>query len=119
MNIQTDRALVPAGATVVRYLVVTVTAPSRPRRGDRPSVHIALVLDRSGSMGGRKLDLAKKAVGHAVQLLNEHDRLAVVCYDDEIDTLLGATAASAEAKTLVTSRLAFDGAQATPSLVEG
>jgi Ca-activated chloride channel homolog len=119
MNIQTDRALVPAGATVVRYLVVTVTAPSRPRRAERPSVHIALVLDRSGSMGGRKLDLAKKAVGHAVQLLNERDRLAVVCYDDQIETLLGATAASAEAKTLAVERLRAIDARGSTDLCGG
>lgn len=119
MNVQTDRALVPAGAAVVRYLVVTVTAPSRPRQSQRPSAHIALVLDRSGSMGGRKLDLAKKAVDHAVQLLNDRDRLAVVCYDNVIDTLLGATPASAEAKALAASRLKAIDARGSTDLCGG
>ena len=105
MNIQTDRALLPAGKTAVRYLTVTITAPERARRHERPAVHAALVLDRSGSMAGRKIEMAKKAVDHAVRLLNERDRLAVVCYDTEIDTLLGATAATAEAKKLALTRL--------------
>ena len=105
MNIETDRALLPAGKTAVRYLTVTITAPERARRHERPAVHAALVLDRSGSMAGRKIEMAKKAVDHAVRLLNERDRLAVVCYDTEIDTLLGATTATAEAKKLALTRL--------------
>ena len=105
MNIETDRALLPAGKTAVRYLTVTITAPERARRHERPAVHAALVLDRSGSMAGRKIEMAKKAVDHAVRLLNERDRLAVVCYDTEIDTLLGATRATAEAKKLALTRL--------------
>ena len=61
MNIQTDRAFIPAGTATVRYLTVTITAPARERRTDRPIAHVALVLDRSGSMAGRKIDMAKKA----------------------------------------------------------
>ena len=105
MNIQTDRALIPAGSASVRYLTVTITAPARPQRNERPALHVALVLDRSGSMAGRKIEMARKAVEHAVRLLNERDRLALVCYDTEIDTLLGATAATPEAKALALSRL--------------
>lgn len=77
MNIQTDRAFVRAGTATVRYLTVTITAPRREARTDRPAAHVALVLDRSGSMAGRKIDMAKKAVEHAVRLVNDRDRLAL------------------------------------------
>ena len=105
MNIQTDRSKIPANTAAVRYLTVTVTAPAPERRTDRPSVNVALVLDRSGSMAGRKIDMARKAVDHAIRLLDRRDRLALVCYDNEIDTLLASTPASAEAKTLALKRL--------------
>ena len=103
MNIQTDRALVPAGSVSVRYLTVAVTAPARERRANRPAVDVALVLDRSGSMAGHKIDMARTAVEQAIRLLEPSDRLALVCYDNEIDTLLGATTATKEAKTLALS----------------
>ena len=105
MNIQTDRALLPAGESSTRYLIATITAPKSGRASDRPALNVALVLDRSGSMAGSKLDLAKRAVAQAIAVLDERDRMAVVCYDNEIDTILGSTAAGAEAKALANSRL--------------
>lgn len=105
MNIQTDRAYVPADATVVRHLLVQITAPARRQHTERPPAKVALVLDRSGSMGGRKIEMAKKAVNHAIQLLGARDRLAIVTYDTEVDTLLETTEALPEAKALAMSRL--------------
>ena len=121
MNIQTDRALMPAGSSTLRYLTVTITAPSlkSDRRTERPAVQVALVLDRSGSMAGRKFEMARKAVGHAVQLLNDRDRLAVVCYDTEIDTLLNIAPATQEAKALATARLRAIDARGSTDLCGG
>jgi Ca-activated chloride channel family protein len=119
LNIQTDRALMPAGTATLRYLTISITAPARARRTERPAVRVGLVLDRSGSMAGRKIEMARKAVGHAVQLLNARDHLAVVCYDNEVDTLLGATPASAEAKSLATKRLAAIDARGATDLCAG
>ena len=54
----------------------------------------ALVVDRSGSMAGRKLDLAKTAAERAASLLSGHDHLAVVAYDDSVDVVHPAAAAT-------------------------
>ena len=89
MHIETDRALIPAGESAVRYLTATITAPESGRRTERPAVGVGLVVDRSGSMAGRKLEMARKAVAHAIQLLSGRDRLALVVYDHEVETLLG------------------------------
>jgi len=105
LNIQTDRAYVPADATVVRHLLIQVTAPGRRQHTERPPAEVALVLDRSGSMGGRKIEMAKRAVNHAIQLLGTRDRLAIVTYDNDVDTLLETTEAVPEAKALAMSRL--------------
>ena len=119
MNIQTDRALIPAGSVSERYLTVTITAPTRERKTERPSVNVALVLDRSGSMGARKIEMARTAVEHAIKLLNERDRLALVCYDTEIDTLLATTPATPEAKAMPLARLRASDARGSTDLCGG
>jgi Ca-activated chloride channel family protein len=119
LNIQTDRALIPAGSTAERFLAITITAPTREAKTERPAVNVALVLDRSGSMAGRKIEMARKAVEHAVRLLNERDRLALVCYDTEINTLLSATPATPEAKTLALARLRAIDARGSTDLCGG
>ena len=106
MHLETDRALISAGTPSVRHLTVRITAPPRRKpETPRQPVAVSLVLDRSGSMDGRKIEMARKATAHAIRLLNERDRLAVVVYDERIDTLLEATRASSEAKESVLARL--------------
>lgn len=121
MHIQTDRAFIPAATPSVRYLQVRVGAPPAPARAGRPRppAEIALVLDRSGSMGGSKMQMARTAVQQAVRLLKSHDHLAVVCYDDQVHTVLARTPASAEAKTLALDRLALIDARGSTNLSGG
>ena len=122
MNIQTDRAFVGAGESAVRYCTVTITAPSPPAdpaRPERPAARVALVLDRSGSMAGRKLEMARKAVDHALRLLTDRDRVAVVCYDHEVDVLLAIAPASAEAKGMAAKRLKEIDARGNTDLAAG
>lgn len=106
MHIQTDRQFVPAHATTTGHLLIQITAPGRTRQVHRPPVRVGLVLDRSGSMSGDKIALARTAVDHAIRVLAPTDHLAVVCFDTGIDTILGATRATAEAKALAVQRLA-------------
>lgn len=48
-----------------------------------PSGALVLVIDRSGSMKGEKLDLAKEAAMAAAELLTGHDYIGVVAFDGE------------------------------------
>ncbi|MDR0869763.1 MAG: VWA domain-containing protein [Planctomycetaceae bacterium] len=50
---------------------------------EKPSFALALVVDRSGSMGGQKMELAKEAAKAAVDLLTPKDFVAVVAFDNE------------------------------------
>ncbi|MDR0520729.1 MAG: VWA domain-containing protein [Planctomycetaceae bacterium] len=50
---------------------------------DKPSLAICLVIDRSGSMGGQKMELAKDAAKAAVELLSPKDFAAVIAFDHE------------------------------------
>jgi Ca-activated chloride channel family protein len=121
MHIQPDRALIPAGAPAVRYLQIVITAPATRATvaATRPAVAVALVLDRSGSMDGTKIAMARTAVDHAVRLLKPHDHLAVVCYDDRVDTVLSCTPASKEAKDMALGRLAEIDARGSTDLEGG
>jgi Ca-activated chloride channel family protein len=120
MHIQADRALIPAHTPSVRHLTITITAPPRPAAArERPPVNVALVLDRSGSMAGQKIEMARAAVAHAIKLLNARDRLSLVVYDDCVDTLLEATPAAAEAKHAALEALRRTHARGSTDLAGG
>ena len=55
-----------------------------PGEGRAP-LSIALVIDRSGSMGGEKLAVAKECARYLTRRLTGEDRIALVSYDDEVD----------------------------------
>jgi Ca-activated chloride channel family protein len=119
MQIQTDRAFVPANTRATRYLTITVAAPERERRSTRPATSVALVLDRSGSMAGTKIAMARKAVDHAIQLLDARDELAVVVFDTEVDVVAPRAAASARHKAQAARQLAAIDARGGTDLESG
>lgn len=49
---------------------------------EMPSLGLIIVLDRSGSMAGNKLELAKEAAARSVELLREEDTLGFIAFDD-------------------------------------
>jgi Ca-activated chloride channel family protein len=97
VNVQTDRSLIRPVNSGRRYALVTFSAPDAGSSPTRQPVNVAFVLDRSGSMGGGKISLAKQALGQALRLLRPSDRFAVVFYDNQIDLVVPSTPASAEA----------------------
>nr|WP_232345281.1 VWA domain-containing protein [Paenactinomyces guangxiensis] len=50
-----------------------------------PSLGLMLVIDKSGSMSGEKIDLAKEAAIRATELLTPQDQLGVLAFDDGND----------------------------------
>lgn len=93
-----DRTLIRATHRSERFVLVELDAPPTTARHRRPPVSIAFVLDRSGSMGGRKIELARQAIETAIDRLLPEDRFAVVAYDDQVDVVVASTLASREAK---------------------
>jgi len=88
IKVKADKDVIPAGKTGERIVEINLTAPAAP--GARPHVplNLALVLDRSGSMHGEKLEYVKQAALHVVDLMTEQDRAALVVYDNEVQTLM-------------------------------
>lgn len=56
--------------------------------GHRAPASFCMVLDRSGSMEGAKMENLKKAVREALSRMDEKDRLSIVMFDDEIEVLV-------------------------------
>jgi Ca-activated chloride channel family protein len=57
----------------------------------RPDLDLAVVVDRSGSMGGDKIVAARAALQKLVSQLGPRDRLSVVLFDDRVDVLVAPT----------------------------
>ena len=51
------------------------------KKKETPSLAIVLVIDKSGSMGGIKIELAKVAARATVELLGKRDKIGVVAFD--------------------------------------
>jgi Ca-activated chloride channel family protein len=58
------------------------------RQRDMPSLAILLVIDRSGSMDGVKLEMAKDAARAVVDLLGPQDSVGVIAFDDVPDVVV-------------------------------
>src|SRR5262245_36223485 len=97
LSASTDRALVLAAGNSVRYVLASFTAPAPAHVPTRAPVNVALVIDRSGSMGGEKIELARAAVVQSLRLLRPSDRFSVVSYDDQVEVVVPSTEASTEA----------------------
>lgn len=50
---------------------------------EKPSLAMMLVVDKSGSMGGEKIEMAKEAARAAVELLGPSDQVGVLAFDGD------------------------------------
>ena len=55
---------------------------------EQPAVALAIVMDRSGSMSGQKLDAAKESARATVEVLSPSDLIGVIVFDNQATTLV-------------------------------
>src|SRR3990170_2706468 len=65
--------------------LIELTAPEAPHQdADRTPSTLVVVLDRSGSMSGNRLEGAKRALLSLVDRLSPTDRFGLVTFDDQV-----------------------------------
>ncbi|ELR19543.1 von Willebrand factor type A domain containing protein [Acanthamoeba castellanii str. Neff] len=104
------------------FLVMASIAAPEYRAEERAAVDMVCVIDRSGSMAGQRLEMAKATVEFVVANLRSDDRLGVVTYDDVVTNHFPLRPMTAEGKAAIAAVKSIVGAGSTNlcgGLVEG
>lgn len=83
-----DRPVVPAQQPEDVVVQIKILPTRASDLIARPPVNLSLVLDRSGSMSGQKIEQAIQAAELAVGRLGARDRVSVIIYDHDVETLV-------------------------------
>jgi Ca-activated chloride channel family protein len=116
-----SKDMVPVtGTEQMIYTLLNIKAGSGTALGTMPA-NFALVLDRSGSMDGEKMDNVKEAVGFLVDHLNDNDLVSVTIFDDQVETLIANQPAKNrdEIKNVLANVIARGGTQISDGLRAG
>jgi len=88
--IDVDRVVLPAESTERAVVKIGLDCLRLPRRESSAPVNLALVIDRSGSMGGDKIAQAREAALTAVRALDKDDIVSVIAFDSTVETVVPA-----------------------------
>ena len=119
LQLMQDRQLIRSRWHSARFVVARVTAPEVESTSERQPVNLAFVIDRSGSMHGRPIELAMKAVEAAIRRLKATDRFSVVVFDNEVDTVVPGVFATPQAKSQAIEEVRRVGARGSTNLSGG
>ena len=81
-----------------QYLEIDLTAAGVPGQSGKAAVNAVLVIDRSGSMSGPKIEKAREAARELIRSLDGEDRLSIVDFASDAHLLFASTLMSAVAK---------------------
>lgn len=88
LRIEFDRPVLPADEVQRAIVKIGLTGCRPTRMAERPPVNLVIVLDRSGSMSGEKIEQAREAAIEALRRLDRRDVFSLVIYDHEVSTLI-------------------------------
>lgn len=89
-RVEVDHPVLPANSRGHAVVKVTLDAPDVSPDQVRVPVNLSIVLDRSGSMRGDKIEYARQAAIEAIRRLHPQDIVSLVTYDSAIETIIPA-----------------------------
>lgn len=87
VDVEVGEPVMIAGERQRAYLQISIEGFAPPR-SERMPVNLGLVIDRSGSMRGDRLEKAKEAALMVVDQLGPEDVLSVITYDSDVEVLV-------------------------------
>ena len=92
-------ALSCLGEPQLAYVMLDLVCTGDTVKGGASPAHVCLVLDRSTSMAGARMDMVKTAALNLLQQLRSQDILSVIAFSDRAEVLIPPTRASALSKS--------------------
>ena len=90
LNAHLDVELVAVEQDDELTVLLELTGARRATAPPRRPVCVQVVLDRSGSMAGERLEAARRALHALVDRLGPEDSLGIVAFDDAVQVVLPA-----------------------------
>lgn len=91
LEVSLDKPTLLAEKKQNTFIKVGLTGFKTDGNKERSPVNVAIVLDKSGSMSGKKIAKAKEAAIAAIERLNKNDIVSVVTYDSTVTVVVPAT----------------------------
>ncbi|WP_298819137.1 vWA domain-containing protein [Chloroflexus sp.] len=99
LRITASRSILPATSEPqVLYALVELTAQSSAAKMPRLPLNLCLVIDRSSSMRGERLQQVKQAAMQILDLLGDNESFALVTFNDRAEVVVPAQLARARAE---------------------
>jgi Ca-activated chloride channel family protein len=98
LTTQLDRKYLNEQGGGEAYLQIDLASDAASEERHRVAVNAVLILDRSGSMAGEKIERARDAARALVQSLGADDRLSIVEFSSSASVLVPSTAVNAAAR---------------------
>ena len=90
LTVEPSQSVFAAGQANKAYLKVSLEGLPLAEEAGRPPVNVSLVIDRSGSMTGAKIEQAKEAAILALSRLSPQDRVSVIAFDHRVEVVVPA-----------------------------
>lgn len=91
LNARPAYAVLKADDKQMAWMRVGLTGFHLQPETQRAPLNVAIVLDRSGSMQGEKIEKAREAAISALEVLKADDIVSVIAYDSDVSVLVPAT----------------------------
>lgn len=91
LNINLATPVMQADQSHRAFIKVSLEGFKQQDKQARIPANVAIVLDKSGSMGGDKIQYAREAAIMAIKRLDERDIVSVVSYDSRVQVVVPAT----------------------------